>query len=218
MQQAIDDGIIIVGAAGNDSFYIDSPTGQDYNNYFYATYLGTNYIWYCHKGCAPGSASGVITVGAVGSTATEKKASFSNTGPGIDIFAPGQYITSSFNVVDTWTNTTDPRNSSYVRGKISGTSMASPQVAGVIACVLEQYPNMKQNEALLYLISHSKTGQLTSTGGGALDVYDLQLAPNQYLYAYPERPTTNRVFPKINYWIRPASGQVYPRPKRRVYK
>lgn len=218
MQQAIDDGIIIVGAAGNDSCYVDTQAGLDYNNYFYATYGGTNYIWYYNKGCAPGSASTVITVGAVGSTATEQKASFSNTGPGIDIFAPGQYITSSFNVADTWTNATDPRNSSYIRGKISGTSMASPQVAGVLACALQQYPNMKQADAVNYIIAHSKTGQLTSTSGGVSDNYDIQSASNRYLYAFPERKTTNYVSPKINFKLRPSTGRIYPRTKIRVYK
>lgn len=218
IQQAIDDGIIIVGAAGNEGAFVDDQSGLDYNNYFWATYGGTNYTWYVHKGCAVGSASNVITVGAVGPTKVEKKASFSNTGPGVLLFAPGQYIASSFNVADVWTSSTDLRNSLYVNGKISGTSMASPQVCGVLACALEMYPNMNQTDAIAYLQMHSPMGRLTSGSGGISDSTDIMSAPNRYLYAYPERPITDYVFPKINYWIRPTAGQIYPRPKRRVYK
>jgi hypothetical protein len=218
IQQAIDDGVIIVGSAGNDSFFVDDQTGLDYNNYFWATYGGTSYSWYVHKGSAPGCATNVITVGSVGATTTEQKASYSNTGPGINIFAPGSNIASSFNISDVWLNSPDPRDSTFVKGKISGTSMASPQVTGVLACVLEMYPTMTQADAIRYIQAYSKDNQLTSGSGGISDSYDTMLAPNRYLYAYPERPVSNYVFPKINYWIRPASGQVYPRPKRRVYK
>jgi hypothetical protein len=77
---------------------------------------------------------------------------------------------------------------------------------------------MTQADAIRYIQAYSKNNQLTSGSGGISDIYDTMLAPNRYLYAYPERPVSNYVFPKINYWIRPTSGNIYPRPKRRVYK
>ena len=224
IQQAIDDGIIIVGAAGNDSAYIDDQTGLDYNNYFWAKYNGVNYTWDAHRGSAPGSASNVITVGSIANAANEAKASFSNTGPGITVFAPGSSISSSYNVSDTYSNTTDPRNASYVKGKISGTSMASPQVTGVLACALEMYPNMTQADAVKYIETFSKLDQIPlydsvlGPSFGISDLLNLVGAPNRYLYAHKERSVTNRVYPKINYWLRPTSGQVYPRVKRRLYK
>ena len=51
----------------------------------------------------------------------------------------------------------DPRSSSYHLASISGTSMASPQVAGIVACVAEQEPNLTQAEALQHLIEKNST-------------------------------------------------------------
>jgi subtilisin family serine protease len=68
---------------------------------------------------SPARAPSAITVGAT--TNTDARASFSNTGPCVDTFAPGNLITSSWIGSDTATNT------------ISGTSMASPHVAGIVA-------------------------------------------------------------------------------------
>ena len=68
-----------------------------------------------------------MTSGA--STSSDQKASFSNWGPCMDWFAPGQGITSAWRSSDTATNT------------ISGTSMASPHTAGVAALYLESSPS-----------------------------------------------------------------------------
>lgn len=218
IQQAIDDGIIIVAAAGNSSFFMDTKTGLDYNNTFAATWSGVNDSWNQHMGTAPACASTVIAVGAIGELSIEKKAVYSNTGPRVSIFAPGSNIMSSFNNTDSWGSAADQRNGSYVNGKISGTSMACPQVCGVLACALEMYPTMTQSAALKYIQHHAKLTQLTDTDGGTLDRYSLQGASNLYLYAYPERPLLNVAYPKVNFKIRPTSGYVFPRAKIRVYK
>lgn len=63
-----------------------------------------------------------MTVGA--STLWDERASFSNWGPCVDIFAPGLNIKSTWNTGNTSTNT------------ISGTSMASPHTCGVMAYLL----------------------------------------------------------------------------------
>ncbi len=75
---------------------------------------------------SPARAPTAITVGAT--TSTDARASYSNYGSCLDIFAPGSAITSAWYTSTTATNT------------ISGTSMAAPHVAGVAALLLQTTP------------------------------------------------------------------------------
>ncbi|QHG86207.1 MULTISPECIES: S8 family peptidase [Xanthomonas] len=72
----------------------------------------------------PANCPNVIAVAAT--TSAGAKASFSNFGKGVDIAAPGQAIVSTLN-----SGTTVPGNAAYAT--YSGTSMAAPHVAGVVA-------------------------------------------------------------------------------------
>jgi subtilisin family serine protease len=197
----------MVGAASNDYTKIDIPGGQDYNNYFTIS-AGSAYY---NRGSSPSRATGVICVGSVDTLSTEYKADYSNSGPRINIWAPGTRIISSVNS----NGVADIRNATYKVDKYSGTSMASPQVTGVLACVLEAYPSMTPAEALEYITAYAKSGQLTSTAGGLDDYQSLQGAPNRYLAYHKERPTEGGVYPKLTYKLRPSSGAVYPRVRRR---
>jgi hypothetical protein len=204
---AIADGIIVVGAASNDSFLIDREGGLDYDNNFRASYFGTNFNWYYHRGSAPGAAANVICVGAVDDLVGETKATFSNCGPRVDVYAPGRYIMSSLNSG----TVNDLRNSAYKVTKYSGTSMASPQVCGVLACLLETYPNLTQAEAQEWIRTYGSLNKITDTGGGTNDLTSLQGSDNRFLYARKERQDTGTAFPKLDYKPRPTSGTVYPR-------
>ncbi|KAK3989727.1 subtilisin-like protease 6 [Cladorrhinum sp. PSN332] len=72
---------------------------------------------------SPGSAEAAITVGAIDQR-NDRRASFSNFGPVVDIFAPGVNVLSVGVTSDTATDT------------LSGTSMASPHVAGLAAYLM----------------------------------------------------------------------------------
>jgi subtilisin family serine protease len=72
---------------------------------------------------SPARVGEAITVGS--STINDARSSFSNFGSVVDIFAPGSSITSAWATSDTATRT------------ISGTSMATPHVAGVAARYLQ---------------------------------------------------------------------------------
>lgn len=92
IEDAIEDGIIFVSSAGNGGFKIDVPTGQDYNNYF----VDQGLDYYYHRGPSPGSSnSNMICVGALDSSTNENKFPLSNTGPGVDLYAPGSNVISA---------------------------------------------------------------------------------------------------------------------------
>ncbi len=223
IEDAIDEGIIFVGAAGNGRWKHDVPGGLDWDNTFemssrYPGSVSTPY--YYMRGTSPtandNTASGTydipnICVGAVDSIQIDQKVSFSDCGPGVDIWAPGTAIISA--LPSTASSTPDPRSGSHYIGKYNGTSMASPQVCGVLACALEIYPNMTQEDAKEYIINYAKQNQLTASGSTPTDGQNLQGAPNLFLFYYKERQDTGNTYPKINYQIRPSTGAVYPRPR-----
>ena len=216
IQTAMNEGIIFVGAAGNGLWKHDLPGGLDWNNTFE---MGSRYPasvsqpFYYMRGTSP-TANDTnmpnICVGAVDANEIDQKSYYSDCGPGVDIWAPGTNIISSF-----LSGASDPRNASYYFGKINGTSMASPQVCGVIACALEVYPNMTPAQAKAYILGIAKSNQLTVTSGGPADIRDTQGTANLFLYYRKERETAGNVFPKINYQFRPATGALYPRTRIR---
>ena len=81
---------------------------------------------------SPARVTTAITVAA--SDINDRRASFSNWGPCADLFAPGVNVESAWIGSETATKT------------ISGTSMASPHVAGVVALFLEQEPTASPSE------------------------------------------------------------------------
>ena len=163
IQEMIDAGIIICIAAGNLNYKIDVPGGLDYDNYF--TKGGTNY--YYHRGSSPYDDEAFI-VGSVSynspSATTDKKSSFSNAGPGVNIYAPGHFIMSAeSNVFNSDHTTADYNlNSSYKQAILSGTSMASPQVAGVAALALQGSPKAKPQQIREAFLNNATSNILIS--------------------------------------------------------
>jgi subtilisin family serine protease len=163
---------------------------------------------YYHRGSSPGSATGIICVGAIGTTGNEAKASYSNTGPRVDIYAPGSSIISS-----TYDDGLDTGAGFYA--KYDGTSMASPQVCGVLACLLEIYPRLTQSEALAWLLQKAGNNKITEVLGTGYTYSNyawIQGGNNKYLYFKNPRESSGSVFPNVVFKPRPATGMVYPRP------
>ncbi|MEU4385451.1 S8 family peptidase [Promicromonospora sp. NPDC023805] len=102
---------------------------------------------------SPASTPAAITVGAT--TRTDARASYSNIGTCVDIFAPGSDITSA------WYNSTTATNT------ISGTSMATPHVAGAAALVLSANPGATPAQVGTTLNNAAVTGVVTNPGTGS---------------------------------------------------
>ena len=189
IQDCLDDGIILVGAAGNDSHKADIVGGDDYDNYF-TNNFGTRYY---HRGATPMGAPGVISVGNISYAYDNNQEPLFNSstkGPKVNISAPGGFIMSAIpdgSNIAVQSGTADyPLDANYKITKISGTSMASPQVAGVVACLLESRPNYTQTQITDWLQTHSEQDRLydPTTGTASTDYQNfraLQGAANLYL-------------------------------------
>jgi subtilisin family serine protease len=108
---------------------------------------------------SPARADTALTVGAT--NCNDARAPFSNYGACVDIFAPGQGITSAYYSSDTAIE------------QLSGTSMASPHVAGVVALYLSAHPSASPEEVRQALVTNATTGLVQSGGVGS---------PNLLLY------------------------------------
>ena len=114
-----------------------------------------------------------ITVGST--TNTDARSSFSNFGAVLDIFAPGSAITSAWHTSSTAINT------------ISGTSMASPHVAGVAALYLEANPGSTQAQVKQGLKASATPNVVTSAGTGSPN---LLLFSGSFVVVPPTPPAT----------------------------
>lgn len=108
---------------------------------------------------SPARAPSAITVGAT--TSTDARASFSNYGTCLDVFAPGTSIKSAWHGSATATNT------------ISGTSMASPHIAGLAAQVLHATPSATPQQVADAIKAAATIGKVASAGSGS---------PNSLIY------------------------------------
>ena len=105
---------------------------------------------------SPARAPDALTVGATSSS--DVKASFSNFGTCLDLFAPGVGVTSAWSTGDTATNT------------ISGTSMASPHVAGVAAEYLQGNPGAAPAQVNSALTGNATPNVVQSAGSGSANL------------------------------------------------
>jgi len=102
---------------------------------------------------SPASAAGPVTVGAT--TNVDARSYFSNWGTCVDVFAPGSAITSAWIGSKSATNT------------ISGTSMASPHTAGVLARYFSAFPASTAEQAQKALTDVASVDKITDVRTGS---------------------------------------------------
>ena len=198
-----DDLIVVLAAgnSGNGNGKQDISGGVDYDNQILGghNYYG-NYTSealgavdeYCNRVGTPalahqGQSDAPIIVGSLDSAvynvgiSSERKSIFSNTGPSIDVWAAGSTILSPHSG-----GHADPRNSSFYNDYLNGTSMATPNVCGVIACYLESNPSATRVDVRNWMNTH---GTITVDSGVGNLFYD------QYGDTNPVGAGTS-----VNYW------------------
>lgn len=129
VQNSIKSGVTYTVAAGNDGL----PAGL----------------------YSPADVKQAITVGATDPTDT--RASFSNYGSALDLFAPGVSITSTSNKGDS------------AKATYSGTSMASPHAAGTAALYLADHPRATPAQVAKALVTLAASGKISARGLGSPD-------------------------------------------------
>ena len=133
VDRVINDGVVMAVAAGNES------------------------VSACTK--SPASTPAAITVAA--STSTDARASFSNYGSCVDMFAPGESVLSTLN--------------GGGAGYKSGTSMASPHVAGAAAVLWGLNPGYSASQVSSALVNNATLNKISDSMG----------SPNRLLYLQP---------------------------------
>ena len=102
----------------------------------------------------------VQAVGVAATNRSDRRASFSNLGSCVDLFAPGRDIVSARRGGGSTT--------------LSGTSMAAPHAAGVVALCLERHPGATPDDARRCILEHATPDRLQGIGNGS---------PNRLIYA-----------------------------------
>ena len=174
IEELLEAGVHVCVAAGNRSHKIDEYGGDDYNNFFGE---GVDTPQFYHRGSSPygdagqdGTGPRAIIVGNMDSTSAsatnDQKATSSETGPGVDIYAPGTNIMSCTSTTNRFSDGSYHNGTtSFRQCNISGTSMASPQVAGVLACILELHPELTPAQAKQWLLDNAGTAILNNGTG-----------------------------------------------------
>lgn len=184
MEDCIKDGIVIINAAGNDNALL-VPSGHiNYakvigsiptNDSF--PFTGSTPLYTDLEFNSAGTPQSVgINVGSLSVNRQEtgqiNRSFFSNFGPQVHVYAPGENIIGAvndgggpFKVMDSY------------YAKKDGTSMASPQICGLTALYLEKYPNLK----------HEDVSNIMQIRSGTYKMYD----PDPSKEDYPNVPLNN---------------------------
>ncbi len=148
---------------GGISTALDNAVNNSVNSgVFYAVAAGNENANACNS--SPSRAANAFTVAAT--DINDNRASFSNFGSCVEIFAPGVNITSTWNTSNTATNT------------ISGTSMATPHVCGAAALILDEHPSFSPTQVRNELLARATSGVVGNPSG----------SPNLLLYTLGGSP------------------------------
>ena len=158
-QNHIAPAVANMSLGGGASSALDTAVNNLHNaNVTIAVAAGNSNANACNS--SPARAANAITVGST--TTTDARSSFSNFGTCLDLFAPGSGILSAWFSSNTATAT------------LSGTSMASPHVAGVAALYKQANPSASSTTIRNAIVNNATTNVVSNAGTGS---------PNRLLYS-----------------------------------
>lgn len=180
-------GIHVCIAAGNDFYKADIFGGADYNNS--VTHSGSTFLY--HRLGSPYSSSAFV-VGSIDNftnNEVDRPANYSKKGPAVNVWAPGNAIISTASnendVAYSGITVPYPTDSNYNIMAISGTSMAAPQVAGLLALHLQSQPSATPVQ-LLDKLANDSSSVISDTGftnDYAAFTTSLMGSPNRLMYS-----------------------------------
>jgi subtilisin family serine protease len=181
-QNHVDPAVANMSLGGSASTALDQAVANSIAaGVSYAIAAGNSNANACSS--SPARVAAANTVGAT--TSSDVRSSFSNYGTCVDLFAPGSSITSAWYSSDTATNT------------ISGTSMASPHVAGALALYLQTNPSASPATASQALAAAATPNKVGSAGTGS---------PNRLLYTLFGGSAPGDTTPPTTSITSPANG------------
>lgn len=162
IEELIDAGVHVVIAAGNNYHKIDVDGGDDFSNFIAADTGSVEY----NKGSSPYSER-ALNVGNIDSSidagGLERAAESSEKGPGVDCWAPGTDIMSTTSNTNKFTDGPYPADENFRICNITGTSMAAPQIAGMMSLWLQLNPSATPAQAKAFVQSSAKEDQIFTT-------------------------------------------------------
>lgn len=227
VQDCINDGVVLIGAAGNENLLLAEPGDINWDNEI--TLTGGSKFYYNRGGAPNNPDSGILQIGALSDEKDFRRATYSVFGSGVDYYAPGDYILGATTNLGEYYKQflTSPTESSfsflidtkYSEGTgnywigLPGTSFASPQVCGIIACGATNRQRFTQDDARAYLQKNFVSGDMTFdvSGGGYDDPTCSKGSPNKYVICDNPRDKSGYILEQKG--TRKSSGMMFPRRK-----
>lgn len=155
-QDLEDEGVITIYSAGNEAQKCDYPSGADWNNHFTNTNVSSDF--YYNRGSAQWANNSIVVANLSSrfntiTSGKEELYTSSNRGDRVDCAAAGNVIRLTIPSGDV---------------TVSGTSYSCPQIAGMVALVLEKYPSTTPYQMRKFFREEAISSSTLQTGKSTL--------------------------------------------------
>jgi hypothetical protein len=228
VQDCINDGIVCIGAAGNDNLLLAEEGDENWDNQIIfnsPSPQGLTSIYYNRGGAPNTPGTGMLQVGALSDETDFRRSTYTEFGPGVDCFAPGDQILGAVTDLPSYyrsalgveTGFEFLEDTKYTQGSgnwwfaLDGTSFASPQVCGIIACAATNKPRFTQEDVKLYLQKNHIVDDMTFdvVDGNYDDPTCSKGSPNKVVLC--KNPRDESGFINSQKGERKSTGMLFPR-------